>query len=225
MKQAQILTIFLCSFFTLHPANAGDDVTINCANPTAALYASGGSGTYTWSTGATTAGINVSPATTTTYSVTATNGQTDQVTVFVNKSVNAGLDVTTNCTTPTATLTATCGTGGFLWNTGATTASITVNPANTTTYSVTTTNGTSDQVTVFVNKTLPTANAGADISIDCYNPTANLLGSGTGIGLSYTWNTAQHTANISVNPSITTTYILTTRGTNGCIASDQVTVL
>jgi hypothetical protein len=207
-----------------HPANAGDDVTINCANPTAALYASGGTGIYTWSTGATTAGITVSPATTTTYSVTATNGQTDQVTVFVNKSVNAGADVTTNCTTPTATLTATCGTGGFLWSTGATTASITVNPASTTTYSVTTTNGTSDQVTVFVDKTPPTANAGADISINCNNPTANLLGSGTGVGLTYAWDIAQYTASISVSPSVTTTYTLTTKGSNGCTASDQATV-
>jgi hypothetical protein len=206
-----------------HPANAGDDVTINCANPTAALYASGGTGIYTWSTGATTAGITVNPATTTTYSVTATNGQTDQVTVFVSKSVNAGADVTTNCTTPTATLTATCGTGGFLWSTGETTAAISVNPTTTTTYSVTTTNGTSDQVIVFVDKTLPTANAGADVTITCLT-TANLTAIGTGTGLTYKWTTNQTTAAINVNPSVTTTYTVTVTAANGCKATDQVMV-
>jgi hypothetical protein len=66
------------------------------------------------------------------------------------KSVNAGTDVTVNCGTNSVTLTATDGTN-YLWSTGQTTASITVSPNATTTYAVTSTNGSTsiDEVTVF----------------------------------------------------------------------------
>ena len=104
------------------------------------LTASGGS-QYTWSNGATTQSINVSPAETTTYEVTVSDGNTsdtDQVTVTVNSvTANAGQDVTID-QGDEITLTA-IGGDTYLWNNGETAPSITVNPNTTTTYSVTVT--------------------------------------------------------------------------------------
>jgi hypothetical protein len=124
----------------LQAVNAGPDVTVNCTNPTTTLIASGGAN-YLWSTGATTASINVSPTVTTTYTVTSTNGSTaiDEVIVSADKTApiaNAGADTSVGCAITSTTLTATGGIS-YLWNNGATTASINVSPTITTTYSVT----------------------------------------------------------------------------------------
>ncbi len=113
-----------------------------CVGGSISLTASGGI-TYTWSTGATTATINVSPASTTTYTVTVTGTggctATTSTTVTVNPptppSINPPAPI---CAGQSASLTATGG-GTYLWNTGATTASISVSPASTTNYTVTVT--------------------------------------------------------------------------------------
>ncbi|MFK2820989.1 sulfatase-like hydrolase/transferase [Flavobacteriaceae sp. LMIT009] len=203
-------------------AEAGPDVTI-CDGDSTILTASGGD-TYLWSTGATTASINVSPSSTTVYTVTAFvggNSDDDSVTVTVNAlpTADAGADVTI-CDGDSTTLTATGG-DTYLWSTGATTASINVSPSATTVYSVTvTTNGCSDNddVTVTVNP-LPTADAGADATI-CEGDSTTLSATG---GDTYLWNTGATTASINVSPSSTTVYTVTVT-TNGCSDNDSVTV-
>ncbi|MEZ4802626.1 MAG: hypothetical protein R2797_07605 [Gelidibacter sp.] len=205
-------------------AHAGADVSI-CEGSSATLTATGGS-TYEWSTGETTASITVSPDATTTYTVTAfdatgTNSDMDDVTVTVNPTpiANAGNDVST-CRGTSVTLTASGG-DTYLWETGATTASITVNPGNTRTYTVEVTqNGctATDDVTVTVNP-LPGIDAGANVTLNLGD---SVTLSATG-GNSYQWNTGATTASIDVSPSSTTTYTVT--GTsNGCDATDTVTV-
>ena len=208
----------------LPAANAGSDVLIIIGNSTI-LTATGG-GTYLWNTGATTASITVSPASTTTYSVTVTqNGceSTDDVQVTVNPLAvvaNAGVDVAI-CEGSSTTLTASGGTS-YTWNTGATTASITVSPSATTSYSVTVTDGmTSDtdavEVTVIA---LPTANAGLDVTIDEGN-SITLTASGGG---TYLWNTGATSSSITVSPTTNTTYSVTV-SQNGCSSVlDDVTV-
>jgi hypothetical protein len=83
---------------------------------------------YSWSTGATTSTINVSPTSTTTYTCTVTtNGVTctDSVTVVVNNpTIDLGNDVAA-CGTST-TLTAPAGFDSYLWSNGATTNTTTV---------------------------------------------------------------------------------------------------
>ncbi len=205
-------------------ANAGQDTAI-CQGENVTLTATGGT-TYLWSTGATTASITVNPTTTTTYTVTAysasgNNSDTDDVTVTVNELpvANAGSDVST-CQGTAVTLTAGGGTS-YLWNTGATTQSITVNPNTTTTYSVQVTqNGcsSSDEVTVTVNA-LPNVNAGNDVSIF---EGASVTLTATGAD-SYVWSTGATTQSITVNPSATTTYTVTGT-TNGCEQTDSITV-
>ncbi len=186
-------------------ANAGDDVSV-CFGNSITLTASGGS-TYLWSTGETTESITVSPSETTIYSVEVFENNcssTDQVMVTVNELpiVDAGPNVTINVGEST-TLTAT-GADAYLWSTGETTQSITVSPAEATTYSVTGfTNGceASDSVLVSVED-LVIANAGDDVSI-CQGYETVLTASG---GESYLWSTGATTQSITVSPSSTSTY-------------------
>jgi hypothetical protein len=205
-------------------ANAGADVTINNGESTT-LTASGG-GTYLWNTGETTASITVSPSTTTTYSVTVNqNGceASDDVTVTVNGSgtvtANAGADQTI-CEGESATLTASGGTD-YLWNTGETTASITVTPSATTTYTVTVSengNSDTDDVTVVVNA-LPNVTVSDDSTI-LEGDYITLSASGAN---SYLWSNGATEANIAVNPSVTTTYSV--KGyINNCYDEKEVTV-
>ena len=205
-------------------ANAGDDVVLNEGESTL-LTATGGD-SYLWSTGATTSSITVSPDSDTTYTVTVTlNGceSTDQVTVFINASVNAdaGEDVII-CLGSSTILTATGG-SSYQWNTGETTQSIEVSPEMTTTYSVEVFNAAEnnsdiDEVEVVVND-IPTANAGDDAEI-CQGSTVTLAAEG---GASYQWNTGETTQNIEVSPDTTTTYSVEVFN-NGCSDTDEVVV-
>ena len=117
------------------------------------------------------------------------------------------------------TLTASGG-SSYTWNTGATTASITVNPTSTQTYTVTVTDGTSsatDDVIVTVNQV--NANAGLDFTID-YGESVTLTANG---GDSYLWSNGETTKSIRVTPSITTDYrVKVTK--NGCEDTDTVQV-
>jgi hypothetical protein len=114
-----------------------------CANPptTATLTASGAT-TYSWNTGATTAGIAVTPTSTTVYTVTGyaaggacPNVKTATVTVGSQLSMILTSSSNTVCSGATVTLTAISAASSYSWNTGASTAVITVTPGTTTTYS------------------------------------------------------------------------------------------
>ncbi len=203
--------------------NAGPDVAI-CEGESTTLTAMG-TGPFNWSTGETTASITVNPTSTSTYTVSSGTGPclvTDDVVVSVNQaaSVNAGADMTI-CEGGTITLTAT-GEGNFLWSTGETTATITVSPNSTTTYTVTASNsctgGVSDEVLVTV---IPNANvnAGADVAI-CFGESTTLTATGTG---PFSWSTGETTASINVSPTDTTIYTVSA-GAAPCVISDTVTV-
>lgn len=114
-----------------------------CQGISTTLTASGGT-SYVWSTGQTSTAITVTPAVTTTYTVTVTNNNNCSSTASRTVTVNARPDAnisgdTIICVGENTTLTATGG-GTYLWSTGQTTASITVTPAQNTTYTVTVTN-------------------------------------------------------------------------------------
>ena len=204
-------------------ASAGSDISI-CDGESTTLTASGGT-TYLWDNGETTASITVSPTETTTYTVTAFDGtesDTDSVVVTVNEapSVNAGSDISI-CSGENITLTAT-GIGNFLWSTGETTSSITVSPIATTTYTVTASNScaddATDQVIVTVNPGV-TLDAGNDREI-CLGETITLTAQSNGAVL---WSTGETTASITVNPTATSTYTVTST-LGDCSKTDQVLV-
>ena len=208
-------------------ANAGSDQTI-CSGESVTLTASGGS-SYSWNTGATTKSITVNPTETTVYTVTVSErsvSDSDTVTVAVSSvTANAGND-TTIYEGESVTLTASGG-GSYIWNTGATTQSITIAPTTTTIYTVTAKKGDcedTDAVQVTVNKkdTSPPpakANAGEDQTI-CLGDHIKLTASG---GSTYAWSTGAITKSIYVDPIRTTSYTVTaTRG--GVTNSDVVVV-
>ncbi len=204
-------------------ANAGSDVVI-CYGENTVLTATGG-GTYLWSTGETTPTITVNPTETTTYSVTVTaNGctATDEVVVTVKPRIeaNAGADVTV-CYNAETVLTATGG-GTYLWSTGETTPTITVNLMETTTFTVAVTvDGctVTDEVVVTVRPQIEVM-ASADVTI-CEAEDTVLTA--TGDEGTYLWSTGETTPSITVNPSVTTTYTVSLTK-DGCTVSDSVVV-
>lgn len=144
-------TIGSCTSTSVISVNVGSAITINaipsmsvsCSGAPVIITASGAS-TYTWSTGPNTTTISVSPTSSTNYTVSGTSGTCSGSTVITigvstNPTVNSVTSQSLICTLPvqqSATLTAS-GATTYSWNTGATTAAITVSPGITTTYTVT----------------------------------------------------------------------------------------
>lgn len=223
----------------VHPAPAayaGPDQIIQ-AGQSAALSASGGS-SYLWSNGATDESIQVTPASTQTYTVTVTdvNGCTDadEVTVTVITPITATLNAaaTAFCAGGGTTLTAqTQGGAGnltYAWSStpagfSANTAAVQVAPTETTRYFVSVSDGFSTatdsiDITVFP---LPIADAGMDQSI-LQGAMASLQAGG---GDFYLWSTGETTAGISVMPAQTSIYTVAVTDMNGCSSVDEVTVV
>ncbi|MBK8624346.1 MAG: T9SS type A sorting domain-containing protein [Saprospiraceae bacterium] len=200
---------------------------IICKGSSTTLFAIGGS-TYVWSNGTTTATNTVNPSVTTTYSVTTTDVNGCQGSTSMTVTVNplptpsiTGDNVI--CNGESTTLTA-AGGSTYIWSNGATTATNTVNPSVTTTYSVTTTdvNGCqgSTSMTVTVNP-LPTPSITGD-NVICNGESTTLTAAG---GSTYVWSNGATTATNTVNPSVTTTYSVTTTDVNGCQGSTSIMVV
>ncbi len=186
------------------PAAAAVGATI-CSGQNAPLNATGG-GSYSWSNGNTNASINVSPTVNTTYTVVvSSNGCSDTATasVTVNPLPIPSVNSPTICIGGSATLTAGGGTT-YSWNTGATTATINVTPAGTTTYSVTVTdiNGCSRDTTTTITVSPPPVAVASSATI-CSGQGASLTAGGGG---TYSWSNGSTTATINVSPTVATTY-------------------
>jgi len=203
--------------------DAGEDANIN-EGDSVTLTATG-NGSFEWSTGETTQSITVSPEETTTYTVfISSNGcdNFDEVTVYVHEAVEAyaGEDQTICQSTGGTVLTATGG-DYYLWNTGATTASIEVDPLSTSTYTVIVSNDFSsdtDEVTVYVSPN-PDVHVSEDVSI-IEGEFVTLSASGAN---TYEWSNGATQPNIAVSPSVTTSYSVTGY-INGCSDTEEVVV-
>lgn len=222
------------------PAVSGGNGSTICSGNSTTLQATGGT-SYTWTpaTGLSCtncANPTASPVATTTYTVTGTdaNGCTDTGTVTVTVNQTPLLNPGTNqsvCNGASVQLQAS-GAATYSWS-PATGLSCTncanpvANPATTTTYTVTGSNGlcsATGQVTVTVTSQ-PVINAGADQNI-CVGGNATLQASGA---QSYTWSPATglsctSCANPTASPTTTTTYTVTGIAAGGCSGSDQVTI-
>ena len=198
--------------------DAGSDQDI-CLGESTTLTGTNAS-TYIWDNEITN-NVNFSPANTNTYSVTGTDSygcqNTDNVDVIVNPLpiANAGQDQTI-CEGENATLTASGG-SSYLWSNNETTASITVQPNNTTTYFVLVSNGTcsdTDSVKVFINTSDIELELNANTKNICQGDSIllNAVAQG-GLGEPYifTINGDVFTPPVWLSPSNTTVYQISTQ--------------
>ncbi len=204
----QPVTVTVNNFPTI---SVSPNTTI-CNGGSTTLSASGGT-TYAWSPGTGLSNPNISnpvanPSATTTYSVDVTTScgtATGTVTVTVNSSIAASISGnTTICAGGSTTLTASGG-STFSWNTGASTAAITVTPTSNTTYSVTVGSGgcsATASVTVTVASGI-TASITASSTTVCPGSNVTLTASG---GSNYLWSTTETTAAIVISPTATGSY-------------------
>lgn len=210
---------------TVNPApnvNLGADINA-CADETIILNAGNPGSTYLWSTGATTQTIiaNISG----TYSVTVTNGfgciDVDVINVVIHAlpTVNIG-NLINYCAGETISLDAGNIGSTYLWNTGATTQTISTTFAGT--YSVVVTNAfgcdASDNATLIENAA-PIVNLGADIIV-CADEIITL--NAANVGSTYLWNTGATTQTITVTESGNYNVIVT--NAFGCDGNDLITV-
>ncbi len=199
-----------------------------CAGDAASLTASGGTG-YSWSSGALTAAISVTPAGTTTYTATVTDANSCTASTTATVSVNplpvAAISPATPaiCAGSATSLTATGGTS-YLWSSTAITASISVSPSTTASYSVTVTDANTcsatTSTTVSVNS-LPSANISPAAIAICAGTSTTLTATG---GTSYTWSTGGTGTTLNAVPSSTATYTVVATDANACTASATATV-
>lgn len=229
---------------TVGPAitvNAGSDATICSGSSTGIGTASLPGYTYSWISipagfTSSTANPTITPSITRSYILTANNGfctGKDTVIITVNPQpvANAGPDQGI-CSGSVVIGTAASGTNTYSWTSNpagftSTIADPTVSPVVTTTYYLVVTNGSCvamDTVVVSVGSLI--VNAGPDKTLCTGNATT--IGSAAIPNYNYNWISnpagfSSTSANPSVSPSVTTTYILT--ATSGsCVGKDTVIV-
>ncbi len=127
------------------------------------------------------------------------------------------------CAGETTTLTVT-GMGTYAWNTGATGATITVNPVVTTRYSAvaTASNGYTDSAVVWVTvNQLPLVSINPSAVSICAGSSVTLTAGGAG---AYVWSNSAVTGAITATPAGTSTYTVTGTDANTCSATASSTV-
>jgi hypothetical protein len=241
--------------FTVNPL---PDFTVTATDPsicygvnTATLTASDPSLSYTWTpatglsatTGSTVVADPVPNSiypTNHIYTVHATNsfGCVNTHTVAVATAKTPTITITHNgvlayCSGSVHTVTLNglgVGTGGtYVWSTGQTTPSITVQPTTTTTYTLTGTTaaGCTGQQVVTVSVTpTPTVTATAASSYICYGTSGTLtaVATPTNSTTTYVWSPYSSNLNPTITPALTATHTFTVSvNTNGCIGKATVT--
>lgn len=205
-----------------------------CIGNSITLTANGAS-SYTWSTGANTSSIVVSPTVNAFYSVWGASsvgcnlsGQSLSVqAVPTNTNVIATSQYTSICLGDSVRLTASFGQGAYLWNTGATTYTTYVKPTNTTVYSVSIGSACPVTRTVQVVVNTPTGGPLTVTSPASVCPSTNFTVSSTGYSsYSYKFGTTTYngnpiTANVS---SAITNFTVTATDVGGCITSSVVPI-
>ena len=192
-----------------------------CDGGSSTITASGAQN-YTWSTVSNASSIVVNPNITSTYTVFGANSGTPcvgmttvQIAVFSPSVAVSG--PTAVCAGQSATLSASAA-DTYSWDNGAVTSSITVTPASTTifTLSTLTSSGnincpTTNTIQVGVNPN-PTVTASPTRTFMCIKESNTLTATGAS---TYSWNTGATTASVIVSSSVATTLNFTVTGTNG----------
>lgn len=207
--------------------NSNPTISISPASPTICAaqtitLTTGGASTYSWSTGATTTSVVITPTASTVYSVMGTDvnncSGTNSVTISVNPNptVTAVTSNSAICAGQSTTLTVS-GANTYSWSVSSSTAtSVVVSPGANSTYTVTGSDLNNCKnisvVGVTVNP-IPSLNITSSNSLMCVGQTASLTVTGAN---TYSWNTSATTSVIAISPTLTTTYSVTGTDVNNC---------
>ncbi|MEI6019869.1 MAG: T9SS type A sorting domain-containing protein [Bacteroidota bacterium] len=216
--------------------NPSPTIALNTANNLictgdAATITASGANSYTWSTGANSSSVVISPSVSSIISVSGTSNncistQTVNIDVFTPNIIITGS--TSICAGKSATLVAS-GANTYNWSNGIPSANNIVSPNSTTIYTLSTLTNTSGvncassktvQVTVNPN---PTVTALSTRSVMCKSENNIITASGA---TSYSWNTSATTASFVITPSLVTTmnYSVIGIGANGCQNTATVSI-
>ena len=215
----------------LNPTITANPATI-CENDSSSLTVTNvpANSTFNWSTGDVTNPLSVSPAATTTYQVTASDGSGCSGTADVQLIVNPlPLITVTNdsvCRGDFGNLIASGGTS-YVWDNGSTQNPLSDNPSQTTTYTVTGTDANAcsstaqGEILVIDPPTLQFVSADAH----CYQSdgSAEVIPSGVIGNYTYTWNTIPVVNTAEIQNQAPGTYNVTVSD-NGCEAFGSVTI-
>jgi hypothetical protein len=206
-----------------------------CAETPLSLLATG-NGTYLWSTGATAANIVTSPTVNTSYTVTVTaaTGCTATATHTVQLTPLPEVQLQTtreNCGQGNGRIATTAlgGSGGpfrYVWNTGATTASIEKLSAGAFTVTVFDRNNCTQTETAQVaNLPGPQANAGSDVAV-CAGGSVilNAFATGGTPGYVYRWSNGPVSDVQTFAPAASATYTVSVTDAANCVSVDSVRV-
>lgn len=193
-----------------------------CPGSSTVLDGGAGFTTYSWSNGATTQTITVSTGATFTVTVSNVNGcfgTASATTSLYNSPTPSISGSAAVCPDGFVTLTADAGYNTYLWSTGATTQSITVNAANTYTVTVTNSNGCTGSVSKMVTTaSVPTPVISGTLSFCGGSSTTLTANAGYS---SYTWSNGATSQSILV--SSPGTYSVTVTNASGCSGSTLAT--
>jgi hypothetical protein len=192
-----------------------------------------GAGSYTWSNGATTSAITVTPNFNTTYVVTGTSsltgcsGSANQL-IQVNPVPSMGIFVTNPnvCKGSSVTMNA-FGAQSYNWNVGGNSSTIAVSPTVTTSYTVLGVNQFGCQgsaVQLITVKNIPVITTAATSNQMCIGETTTLSASGAG-GNNYVWNSISSTimgSVVVVSPNVSTSYVVSGTNSDGCVSTATV---
>lgn len=185
-----------------------------CTGQSTTLTANGAA-SYSWSNGATTNQIVVSPAGTTNYTVTGVdlNGCAGSAVLSINvNTISISAPPITICTGQPGTLTAS-GATSYFWSNGMTTNSIVESPSVTTNYTVTGGNaqGCYQSITTQIAVSSSPAITVNSAAI-CPGNSATLVANGIN---TYTWSNGTNSSSIIVSPASNTLYTIS-GGLAGC---------
>ena len=235
-----IATVVTVNALPVTPIITAGGPTTFCAGGSVTLT-SGTGNSYLWSTGATTATINVTSTGSYTVRVTSVDGCQSAASAATIVTVNAlppTPTITTSgptslCSGGSVTLTSSAGTS-YLWSTSATTPDINVTSAGN--YSVQVTDGSGCQSsisapTVINVNALPVVNAGTDVTIpNGTSTTIDATVTGTG-PFTYSWSPSGQLVNASIEDpttvNLTTTTVFTLTATSlatSCSETSEVTI-
>ncbi len=197
-----------------------------CAGSTLSQTVTGAS-SYTWSTGANTNTVLLSPTSNTVYTVTGSDavGCTGTATTSITVNPLPVLTVTGNTAICIgASINATVsGASTYTWSTGANTTTLQTSPVTNTSYAVSGTDGNactgSATLSIQVNA-LPSLTVNSSQPSLCVNETASL--SVTGV-TTCTWSTGANGLILAVNPTVSTIYTVSGTDANGCVNTANIT--